>query len=133
MSSNLGRKLLLKVAGAAVAGLRTRGISVNKEAIDVTTDDDDGFRKLLSEAGQVSLDMSIDGLTKDAELRAAALTNTSITLTAVTVEYPNGDVIAFDEVMMNSFEESGSYNEALSFTASLQSSGAWTYTPAPVV
>ena len=130
MASNLGRKLLLKVDGAVVAGLRTRGLSVNKEAIDVTTDDDDGFRKLLSEAGQVSLDMSIDGLTKDAELRAAALTSTSITLTGVTVEYPNGDSLAFDEVMMNSFEESGSYNEAISFTASLQSSGAWTYTPA---
>ena len=121
---------MLKVDGAVVAGLRTRGLSVNKEAIDVTSDDDDGFRKLLSEAGQVSLDMSIDGLTKDAELRAAALTSTSITLTGVTVEYPNGDELSFDEVMMNSFEESGSYNEAISFTASLQSSGAWTYTPA---
>lgn len=130
MASNLGRKLLLKVNGTAVAGLRTRGLSVNKEAVDVTTDDDSGFRTLLSEAGQVSLDMSIDGVTKDDVLRSAALTNTTITLTAVTVEYPNGDSLAFDSVVMNSFEESGAYNDAITFTASLQSSGEWTYTPA---
>ena len=131
MASNLGRKLLLKVDGTVIAGLRTRGLSVNKEPVDVTTDDDAGFRKLLAEAGQVSLDMSIDGITKDDVLRASALTNTTLTLTSVTVEYPNGDELTFDEVMMNSFEESGSYNEAITFTASLQSSGEWTYTPAP--
>lgn len=131
MAANLGRNLLLKTGATVIAGVRTKGVSVNKEPVDVTTDDDSGYRTLLSEAGQVSLDLSLDGITKDAELRAAILGGTTMTLTGVTLTYPNGDVLSFTEVMLTSLEESGAYNDAITFTASLQSSGAWTYTAAP--
>ena len=35
------------------------------------------------------------------------------------------------DFFLNSLEETGPYNEAVTFTASLQSSGVFTYTPAP--
>jgi len=129
MAANLGRNLLLKTSTTVIAGVRTKGVSLNKEPVDVTTDDDSGYRTLLSEAGQVSLDLSLDGITKDDELRASILGGTTMTLTDVTLEYPNGDVLSFTEVMLTSLEESGAYNDAITFTATLQSSGEWTYTP----
>ena len=130
MASSIGRDFVVKKAGTAIAGVRTKTVTFNGEPVDVTSDDDNGFRTMLSGAGQKSIDMSVEGLTKDDVLRGAALSGSSLLLTDVTVEYPNGDTISGD-FFMNSLEETGTYNDAMTFTASFQSSGAFTYTPAP--
>jgi predicted secreted protein len=52
----LGRGLILTKNAIPVAGIRTKGLSFNSESIDMTTDDGDGFRYLLAESGQASLD-----------------------------------------------------------------------------
>lgn len=130
MPANIGRNLLLKTGTTVIAGLRTKGVSVNGEPIDVTTDDDSGYRTLLAEAGQMALDISFDGVTKDNELRQAMLADTTLTLAGVTIEYPNGDSIT-GTFLLVSLEETGTYNDAVTFSGSLQSSGQWTYTPAP--
>jgi len=127
MAANVGRNLLLKTGSTVIAGVRTKGIVVAGEVIDVTSDDDGGYRTSLAEAGQKSLDISVDGITKDAELREAMLTGMTLTMTGLSIEYPNGDTITGDFLLV-SVEESGSYNDAVTFTASIQSSGAWTYT-----
>lgn len=132
MPANIGREFVIKRGTTAIAGVRTKSLSFNGEPIDVTTDDDTGFRTLLATAGQKSVDMSVEGLTKDALFREAALSGTSLMLTDITVEYPNGDSLSGD-FFLNSVEESGTYNDAMTFTASLQSSGTFTYTPAPVI
>lgn len=129
MAASVGRNLQIKQGTSVLAGIRTKGVSINREAIDITADDDAGYRTLLAEAGQMSLDISIDGITKDATLRAAVMSSTDITLTGITIEYPNGDVIS-GTFMLVSLEESGTYNDAVTFTGSLQSSGEWTYTAA---
>lgn len=129
MAANVGRNLLLKTGSTVIAGLRTKGISVNGEPIDVTTDDDAGYRTLLAEAGQMALDISLDGITKDNELRQAINADTTLTLAGASIEYPNGDTIT-GTFLLVSLEESGAYNDAITFTGSLQSSGQWTYTAA---
>ena len=129
MAANVGRNLLLKTGSTVIAGVRTKGISIAGEPIDVTSDDDGGYRTSLAEAGQKALDISVDGITKDAELRAAMLTGMTLTMTGLSIEYPNGDTIT-GTFLLVSVEESGSYNDAVTFTASIQSSGAWTYTAA---
>lgn len=131
MAANIGREFVIKKGATAIAGVRTKSLSFNGEPIDVTTDDDNGFRTLLATAGQKSVDMSVEGLTKDATIREAALSGTSLLLTDITVDYPNGDKLA-GNFFLNSVEESGTYNDAITFTASLQSSGEFTYTPAAV-
>lgn len=128
MAANVGRNLLLKTGSTVLAGLRTKGISINGEPIDITTDDDGGYRTLLDEAGQKALDISIDGITKDNDLRQAMATGMTLTLAGVSLEYPNGDTLT-GTFMLVSLEESAAYNDAVTFTGSLQSSGAWTYTP----
>lgn len=127
MAANVGRNLLLKTGSTAIAGIRTKGVAVNGEPIDVTSDDDSGYRTLLAEAGQMSLDISFDGVTKDNELRQAMLADATLTLAGVSIEYPNGDTIT-GTFLLASLEETGTYNDAVTFSGTLQSSGQWTYT-----
>lgn len=129
MPANIGRELLVKRGSTVIAGLRSKGVAFNGEPVDVTTDDESGFRTLLSEAGTYSIDLSVEGVTKDNDLRAAVLGSTDLMLTDVNIEWPNGDTLSGD-FFFASLEETGPYNDALTFSGSLQSSGEWTYTAA---
>lgn len=126
MAASIGRELLIKRGSVVIAGVRSKSASINGEAVDITSDDDSGFRTLLSTVGTKSMDLSVEGVTKDATLRAAMLSGSSLLLTDVNLEYPNGDTVSGD-FFLTSLEESAPYNEATTFTASLQSSGEFTY------
>lgn len=128
MAASSGRELLIKKGASVIAGVRTKTITINGEPIDVTSDDDSGFRTLLASAGIRSIDLSVEGVTKDAVLRAIVAGTSSQLLTDITIEYPNGDVIDGNFYLVN-IEESGEYQDAVTFSASLQSSGEFTYTP----
>lgn len=127
MAANIGRELKVKRGSTVIAGVREKSVSVNGEPVDITGDDDGGYRTLLAEVGEKSLDLSVDGITKDNDLRSAIMTGTDLMLTDITVEYPNGDTLTGD-FFFNSLEESGSYNDAITFSGGFQSSGAWTFT-----
>ena len=129
MPANVGRNLKIKRGGTVIAAVRNKSLSMAGEPIDITSDDDSGFRTLLAEAGQRSIDMSVEGVTKDSVLRTAMLSGSSLLLTDITVEWPNGDGLSGD-FFLNSLEESGAYNDAVTFSGSLQSSGEYTFTPA---
>jgi Predicted secreted protein len=134
-SAKLGRTLFIKKNNVILAGVRAKSFSFAGEPIDVTTDDDNGFRTLMDESGQEALDLSVEGLVKDSVLRNAALTGSAgLMLTDITIEFPktgtqvtSGDTIS-GNFFLASYEESAPYNEGITFSASLQSSGAWTYT-----
>jgi len=129
MAASAGRELLIKKGVSVIAGVRTKTVTINGEPIDITSDDDSGFRTLLGDAGTRSIDLSVEGVTKDAVLRAIVAGSSSQLLTDISVEYPNGDTIEGDFYLVN-IEESGEYQDAVTFSASLQSSGAFVYTPA---
>lgn len=130
MTAKSGRGLKIKKGVTVIAGVRTKTVTMNGSPVDVTTDDENGYRTYLAEAGEIGIDWTVEGMTKDSVLRAAALTNTTLELTDITIEYPNGDTLS-GNVFMSSFEESGTYNDAVTFSATLQSSGEMTYTAAP--
>jgi predicted secreted protein len=134
MAAKIGRELLIKKGATVLAGVRTKSMSYAGEPIDISGDDDAGFRTFLTETGQEALDLSVEGITKDATLRAIALGSGSLMLTDITLNFPltgtqatTGDEISGDFVLAG-LEETGAYNDAMTFSASLQSSGAWTYT-----
>lgn len=128
MAASSGRELLIKKGASVIAGVRTKTVTINGEPIDVTTDDDSGFRTLLADPATRMIDLSVEGITKDDTLRAIVAGAGPQLLTDITIEYPDGAVIAGDFYLV-SVEESGEYQDAVTFTASLQSSGAFTYTP----
>ena len=128
MSAESGRKLLIKRNGSIIAGVRTKGVTFNREPVDITNDDDDGWRGVLAEPGEKQLDLSVGGVSKDDTLRAIAFTDPAV-LEDMTLEFPDGGLIAGDFFVSN-YSETGNYNEAITFEASFQSSGVITYTPA---
>ena len=130
MSANSGRKIVIKVGGTAIAGAKEKSFSANGEAVDITSDDDQGFRTFLPEAGNMMIDISLSGVAAGDALRTIA-TSPSLTgrlMTNVTLEFP--DETATTTITGNfylaSYEESGSTTDQITFSASLQSSGAWT-------
>jgi predicted secreted protein len=108
----------------------SKTFTVGGEPVDITSDDDGGYRTLLAEAGVKTLDISFEGVTKNNDLRSAILTGLDLMLTDISLEFPNGDTIAVD-FFFTSLEETGAHNDAVKFSGSMQSSGEWTYTPAP--
>ena len=129
MPANPGRELVVKKDSTAIAGVQTKSVSVDGSPVDITSDDDSGWRTLLSDPGVRSVDMSVEGVTKDAILRAAVFDGTSLLLTDITLDYPNGDALSGNFYLAN-LEENGTHNDAVKFTGTLQSSGEITYTPA---
>lgn len=112
--------------GTLIAGARTKSLTINNEPIDVTTDDASGFRTLLSDVATKSVDVSVEGLLFDDAVLSIAANGTGLlaehTLDIEGIGEINGDFF------LNSFESGAEYNGSITFTASLQSSGAYTYT-----
>jgi predicted secreted protein len=135
MAGAIGRNLLIKKGGTTLLGIRTKSIAFAGEAIDITNDDDSGFRRLLTDVGSKSIDMSFDGVAEDELIQDIALGGGALMLTDVTITWPlrTGDTTSASisgDFFLSSFEQSGTYNDAVTFSASLQSSGEWTYTAA---
>jgi predicted secreted protein len=124
----VGRTVVLEVAGAQIAGARTKSFTIGNEPVDITSDDDSGFRTLLSVAGTKTLDMSVEGVTKDGSLIALASGSSGL-IEDVEMTFPGIGVVAGD-FFVASVELGAAYNEASTFSASFQSSGSYTFTPA---
>lgn len=128
-----GRKLVVRrvVGGALVriAAIRTKNPTIAREPIDVTSDDDDGFRTLLAEPGQRQIDLSFSGVTEDDVLLEAAAAGTPA-FERLNLLFPSGATIEGD-FFFNNLSVTGEYNQSVTFEGEMQSSGAWTYAPAP--
>ena len=135
MTAFVGRKAVLSIGSpaVAVAAIRTKTMSLANEPVDITSDDDVGFRKLLADPGNKTLDITIEGVAKDvptfASLMALAVSGTDI-LDNVTLLFPAIGTIA-GEFVVSAFEVGAPYNEAATFSCTLQSAGAYTWTTIP--
>jgi predicted secreted protein len=121
MAAVAGREFTIAVGATTVAGCRTKSLSINKTPIDVTNDDDSGFRTLLAEAGQLDIDLSMDGIAKSDALRLLAI-DPDAAFSSMTVTFGDGDTLT-GSAFISSYEESGTYNDAVTFSASMLFSG----------
>tara|TARA_R110000744_G_scaffold108999_1_gene206211 strand:- start:149 stop:562 length:414 start_codon:yes stop_codon:yes gene_type:complete len=134
MAAAASRDLIIKKNSIRWLGITSKGVSISKEAIDITSDEDDGFRTLLAEVGSKTLDISFSGVTKDTVIRTLINTNGSQLYTDITVEFPpvgaqsSGDTISGSFFLNSLSETGGDSNGTISFDGALQSSGEWTYT-----
>jgi predicted secreted protein len=113
-----------------VAGARSDSITINNEAIDITDKGDDGWRTMLNDASVRTVDMSVEGLLDGASLLAAALGNTTALIGAYEIDI-DGIGIASGNFHFSNFVIGAPHDNATTFTASIQSSGPITFTPAP--
>ena len=125
MAAKLGRKLLLEWGGEEIPGVREKGINRNGEPVDISSDDDNGWRSLLTEAGQNQVDVSVSGVTKSHQLAADWHAGTR-TKTLEVTDTVSGATIS-GTFYLASYNETGTYNGAVTCEASFQPSGAVDY------
>lgn len=109
-----------------IPGVREKGIELNGEAIDITSDDDNGWRSLLSVPAENQVNINLSGVTKNARLRNDWFAGNR--LQAARLTYPDGSIIN-GTFYLATYNETAAYNGAVAFEAALQSSGTVTFTP----
>lgn len=129
------RDLIISKNSTRLLGVNAKSISAAKEPIDITTDEDNGYRLFLDIAGTKTLDISFSGVTKDPILRSQILTEQTQLLTDIEIKFPiagaqatTGDTITGDFYFNGHTENGGDSGGAIEFDGTLQSSGVWTYT-----
>jgi len=119
-----GRDFKIQLNGTTIAAVTTKSATRGREAVDVTTDDDGGNRRLLPTPGNRTLDVSVEGVATSnnwTDLRGLADSDTFADITLVN---PDGtEETAEDGFFMSSLEWNGEQDGRVGFTMELQSSG----------
>jgi TP901-1 family phage major tail protein len=130
MAAEKGSAFLLKVGDGqvppgftTVAGLRTTQLSINGEAVAITSKDSGGWRELLSGAGVRSVSVSGAGVftgSAEARLKANALAGT---IDDYRLSFESGETMT-GRFLLTRLDYAGDYNGERSYTLALESSGA---------
>lgn len=125
-----GRQFTFDWDSVTLAGVRTRGLNISNDYVDVTTDDDSGWRTLLADPGLRSIEVTIGCVTTDevllADIMAASISAETLTATLPTTLASAGTVSG--SFLISSFEQSGDHDGEVEFSATFMSTGAVTYT-----
>ena len=130
MAAEKGSAFLLKVGNggtppvyATVAGMRTTQLSVNGEAVNVTSKDSGGWRELLSGAGVRSVSVAGSGIftgsAAEARLKGNALSGA---LDDYELSFESGERMT-GRFLVTRLDYSGDYNGERNYALSLESSG----------
>jgi TP901-1 family phage major tail protein len=130
MAAEKGSAFLLKIGDGAsppafqtVAGMRTTQMSVNGEAVNVTSKDSGGWRELLSGAGVRSVSVAASGIftgsAAEARVKANALAGL---LDQYELSFESGERMRGRFLVMR-LDYSGDYNGERNYALSLESSG----------
>lgn len=111
-----------------IGGVRTTGLTINNNPVDITNDGSGGFRELLADGGTQEFNIDIDGVVADdtafQSMEAVADDRTLVWFKFV---YASGGIVTA-LFAVSSYKITGTYNDAQTFTASLMSSGTVTFT-----
>lgn len=127
----VGRKVGIYDASSSphvlVAGVNSKSISINNEPIDITNDDDSGFRTLLSDPGTRSIDLSVEGVTKNTTWLTAATASTPALLKSYTIVFDTSLGTLSGDFYLSNVTLGAPTADKVSFSATLTSSGAFTF------
>jgi len=127
-----GRDILFYVgdgtSGAKMCA-RSTTLTIGSESIDITQDCGGAFRKLMGEPASRFLDMAVEGvLTQDDWLLQALDTSSNVFLNEYTMVIKGVGSITGDFFISN-YELGAPHDDAVTFSATVQSSGEWVFTP----
>jgi TP901-1 family phage major tail protein len=131
MSAEKGSAFLLKVGNGAeppvfatVAGMRTTQMSVNGEAVNVTSKDSGGWRELLSGAGVRSVSVAASGIFTGSAAEIRIKTNALAgQIDDYELSFESGERLR-GRFLVTRLDYSGDYNGERNYALSLESSGA---------
>src|SRR3972149_681493 len=87
MAGSNGRALTIDYDTTTLVGVRTKGYTITNDYVDVTTDDDDGWRVLLADPGLRSVEVTVGGISSD-QIMLAAIMAANVTAETLTVQLP---------------------------------------------
>ena len=130
MAAERGSAFLLKISDGApvpvyntVAGLRTTQMSINGEAVVITSKDSGGWCELLSGAGTRSVTVSAAGIflgsAAEGQIHANALAGT---ITNYELSFEGGQRMR-GKFLVQRLDYSGDFNGERNYTMTLESSG----------
>ena len=129
MAAESGRDLRIEYSSDGitynvVAGARTDSLTFNNEAIDITDKDDAGVRTYLDDIAVKSMSLSCTGVATASTFSAlAAAAASGAALHAFRVAFGSFATYTGD-FFITSFEATGEQADTITFTLSLESSGA---------
>jgi len=134
MTAEAGRNLLISIddfAGGTeleITGQLTGNLTINREAIDITTKNDAGVQTLLADMGKFSVEVGVEGILEDATLIEYAVDDAPTALGTASVVI--GAIGTLDGTFfMSNFVVTGEDGpNAIGYTATLMSSGQVTFT-----
>lgn len=119
-----GRTIIVRQGGQVIAGIRTKTLNFEGEPIDVTSDENDGWRTLLSVYGTRGITASVEGVVKSHQLKIAALSQA--VMSELTLTWPDGFEVIADFALAN-YTETGAYDDGATFSCEFRSSGEIAY------
>lgn len=127
MAGTNGRNLTIDWATTTLVGVRSKGYTITNDYVDVTTDDDGGWRTLLANPGLRSVEVTVSGISSDQVLIAEMMEST-VDSETLTVQLPTTTGTLSGSFLCSSFEQTGEHDGAVEFTATFMSAGTVTYT-----
>lgn len=127
MAGANGRALTIDWDSVTLVGVRTKGYTITNDYVDVTTDDDDGWRTLLSDPGLRSVEVTAGGISSD-QVLIAEMMKAQITGEPLSIGLPTTTGTLAGTFLVSSFEQSGEHDGAVEFSATFMSTGVVTYT-----
>lgn len=128
MSFN-GRDFTATWDSTLLTGVRTRTFTQNNEYIDVTTDDESGWRTLLADPATRSVEVTVGGITKDealiADINAANIATATLQMALPSSLTTPGNLSG--SFLISSFEYNAEHDGAFEFSVTFMSTGAITY------
>ncbi len=136
MPGQRGRDLLLKIGDGGnpevfttLGAVRAVEMTLDNQLVDNTAMDGNGFQSVQAEAGLQALELTLEGLFKDAAaeetLRAAAFSRAAKNYQLL---FPNGDMLAAAFVV-GGYRRGGSFDGLESFSVTLARTGSGSFTP----
>lgn len=126
MPAQSGRNIFIAIGATRVAGGRAKTLTINNSTVDVTNDDSLGWRTLLAVSGVRAVDFEVEGVLDTgaviAAIMADELSTCTATITGIGV-FTGSFKIASDAL-------AGAHDGETTQSASFNSSGAITFTPA---
>ena len=129
MTALIGRNVFIRKGSGSPQVLlsagRSKTIKMNGTAVDITSDDDSGYRTLLeADAGLLSCDISFEGVVKDANFLNQLAGGNFVDDYEIEIQ---GIGVLNGRFFITAVELSAPHNEAAAVTCELQSTGAFSF------
>lgn len=135
MSEVFGHKVVLRVDGSNVMCFRSLTLTKNGEVIDLTDSCSNGWRELATENAVQSVDLGVEAILKQRTLREKMFSGGSIAFQNAELVYPrmdggsgDGDILS-GTFVVSAYSEGIPFDNVVTISGTLQSSGPVTYTP----